>query len=188
MWIMPFPYYKKLSREMKRVYRLSDAMEKVPIQDKKKIQQVVLKLGQALESEDMPAIKKYSSSMCKRICEDLKVENVGVKILSQRPSNSQGELQGLYEREEGKRPKITIWMKTARKKKVVAFKTFLRTLLHEFLHHLDYAYFDFPDSLHTEGFFKRESDLFRQIMPFHEEKKKPGRKPKSKTTSQMKLF
>ena len=39
------------------------------------------------------------------------------------------------------------------------------TLLHELCHHLDYHALKLADSLHTEGFFRRESDLFRQLVP-----------------------
>jgi hypothetical protein len=34
-----------------------------------------------------------------------------------------------------------------------------------FVHHLDYTLLRLPDSFHTEGFFKRESSLFRQLVP-----------------------
>jgi hypothetical protein len=47
----------------------------------------------------------------------------------------------------------------------VAFRTFLRTLLHEIGHHLDYEYLKLADSFHTEGFFRRESSLFTQLVP-----------------------
>ena len=40
-----------------------------------------------------------------------------------------------------------------------AFRSFLRTVVHEFLHHLDYEHFKFPETFHTEGFYKRESSL-----------------------------
>jgi hypothetical protein len=56
-------------------------------------------------------------------------------------------------------------MRTARRKRVVAFRTFLRTLLHELGHHLDYELLDLADSFHTEGFFQRESSLFKQLVP-----------------------
>jgi hypothetical protein len=56
-------------------------------------------------------------------------------------------------------------MRTARHRRVVAFRTFLRTLLHEIGHHVDYELLHLADSLHTEGFFKRESSLFRQLVP-----------------------
>jgi DinB superfamily len=47
---------------------------------------------------------------------------------------------------------------------VVAFRTYLRTLLHEVGHHLDYALLRLRDSYHTEGFYKRESSLFHQLV------------------------
>ena len=56
-------------------------------------------------------------------------------------------------------------MRTARHRRVVAFRTFLRTLLHEIGHHVDYELLRLADSFHTEGFFKRESSLFRQLVP-----------------------
>jgi hypothetical protein len=56
-------------------------------------------------------------------------------------------------------------MRTSEQKKVVRFKTFLRTLLHELCHHLDFTLFRLTDTYHTEGFFKRESSLVRQLVP-----------------------
>jgi hypothetical protein len=56
-------------------------------------------------------------------------------------------------------------MRTARLSRVVAFRTFLRTLLHEIGHHLDYTHLKLAESFHTEGFFRRESSLFRQLVP-----------------------
>jgi hypothetical protein len=56
-------------------------------------------------------------------------------------------------------------MRTARHRRVVAFRTFLRTLLHEIGHHVDYERLGLADSFHTEGFFKRESSLFKQLVP-----------------------
>ena len=56
-------------------------------------------------------------------------------------------------------------MRTARHRRVVAFRTLLRTLLHEVGHHLDYEYLKLADSFHTEGFFRRESSLFHQLLP-----------------------
>jgi hypothetical protein len=96
-----------------------------------------------------------------------------VKIKSRRPSSSAEELQGLYEREEGETSVLTVWMKTAAKGQVVAFKSFIRTVLHEICHHLDYAHFGLADSLHTEGFFKREASIYRQIVPAELQKREP---------------
>lgn len=48
---------------------------------------------------------------------------------------------------------------------MVAFRTFLRTLLHEVCHHLDFALLGLAETFHTEGFFRRESSLVRQVSP-----------------------
>jgi hypothetical protein len=56
-------------------------------------------------------------------------------------------------------------MRTAKQRRVVAFRTYLRTLLHELGHHLDYTLLRLHDSFHTEGFYKRESSLFHQLVP-----------------------
>ena len=95
-------------------------------------------------------------------------------MLAARPHAHWGELHGLYtEARAGRLPKITLWMRTARQRRVVAFRTFLRTLLHELCHHLDYRRLRLPDSFHTEGFYKRESSLFHQLVP--EPAKPPAR-------------
>jgi hypothetical protein len=56
-------------------------------------------------------------------------------------------------------------MRTARQKRVVTFKTFLRTFVHELCHHLDFERFGLAESFHTQGFFKRESSLYRKLSP-----------------------
>jgi hypothetical protein len=58
---------------------------------------------------------------------------------------------------------IKVWMITAKRGQVVAFKTYLRTLLHEIGHHLDYTLLRLTESFHTDGFYRRESSLFHQI-------------------------
>ena len=47
---------------------------------------------------------------------------------------------------------------------VVKFRTFLRTLVHEVCHHLDYEHFNLAESFHTEGFYARESALMRELL------------------------
>jgi len=96
--------------------------------------------------------------------EDL-VQDVCVRVLAKRPSDDYGELHGLYEPDEEITPaRITAWMRTAQRKQVVAFKSFLRTLVHEFAHHLDYEHFKLPETFHTEGFYRRESSLANALL------------------------
>ena len=55
---------------------------------------------------------------------------------------------------------IRVWMRTAVRRKVTSFGTFLSTLCHEFCHHLDYQKFGFRDSWHTRGFYERTAALY----------------------------
>jgi hypothetical protein len=54
-------------------------------------------------------------------------------------------------------------MLTAKRGQVVAYRTFLRTLMHEMCHHLDYQLLKLGESFHTDGFFRRESSLAHQL-------------------------
>ncbi len=86
------------------------------------------------------------------------------RVYAVRPNGDWGELHGMYlpGDEEGD-AKVEVWMRTAQRQKVVAPRTFLRTLVHEFCHHLDYEHFGLAETFHTEGFYKRESHLLTQI-------------------------
>jgi len=194
---MPFPYYDNLRAAKKRIYRKSDAIGSIPLKGPDRIHPATVKLKESLEGNKRRAVAKHASEICRLVCESLGVEVLIVEIRSRRPSSSAEELQGLYERTEGETCVLTVWMKTAAKGRVVAFKSFIRTVLHELCHHIDYAYFDLDDSLHTEGFFKREASLYKQIVPAELQRREPGRekaprkkirKRKSEKPKQMELF
>ena len=183
---MPYAYYDRLSPAMKAVYMRSDGFHRIPLPDPAILRPHVDRMKRALEADDQKEVRKSSAILCHDICKLLRVEPVDVRVLKTRPRDMAGELHGLYVREEGKKAIIRVWMRTAAHKRVVAFRTFLRTLLHELCHHLDYVLIRLPDTLHTEGFFRRESDLFYQLVPeakpdpkktpTPEEEKKPGSK------------
>jgi hypothetical protein len=112
---------------------------------------------------DSHRVERVAQAIADEISGALRVPRVRVMVSGTRPSNARGELHGLYTPTNGGTATIKVWMITAKLGKVVAFKTFLRTLLHEVCHHLDYALLRLGDSLHTDGFYKRESSLFYQI-------------------------
>jgi hypothetical protein len=55
---------------------------------------------------------------------------------------------------------IRVWMRTAVRKEITSFGTFLSTLCHECCHHLDLQRFGFADSWHTRGFYERTAALY----------------------------
>jgi hypothetical protein len=162
---MPFAFYARLGARDQAVYRRSDAVTSVNLPGADGLHRVVDGLRRALEQEERAQVEAVAAELAAGITRLLDLPTVSVGVLAVRPSSSWGELHGLYTREPRRVPRIQLWMRTAHHKRVVAFRTFLRTLLHEVGHHLDYELLALPDSFHTEGFFRRESSLFKQLVP-----------------------
>ena len=163
---MPFAYFQRLSRRQQGIYLRSDAITAVPLPGAAALRPLVVELGAALESGDRALTESACQLLAGALARALGLPRVGVTVLAARPHAKWGELHGLYEtaNRPGLPPIITLWMRTARQKRVVAFRTFLRTLLHEMGHHLDYTLLKLGDSLHTQGFYQRESHLFHQLV------------------------
>jgi hypothetical protein len=161
---MPFAYYDRLSPRDKDIYRRSDRVAEVRLPHPRLLRPFVDGLREALLREERPAIQAAAQHLCNGIAAMLEIPPVAVEVLAVRPALRYGELHGLYTTDERRGARIQVWMRTVRHRRVVAFRTFLRTLLHELGHHLDYTYLKLPDSFHTEGFFRRESSLFYQLV------------------------
>jgi hypothetical protein len=179
---MPFSYYTRLSPRDRAVYRESDAVTALALPGAETLHPLVADLRGALEREDRAAVEAVAGRLALDITRLVGAPRVALSVLAVRPSSRWGALHGLYTREPRRTPRIPLWMRTVRHKRVVAFRTFLRTLLHEVGHHLDYEHLRLRESFHTEGFFKRESSLFRQLVPEpadgaqDSESPRPGRK------------
>jgi hypothetical protein len=162
---VPFSYYDRLSSRDQAVYRKSDARVSLDLPGAERLRPLVQELREALAGDERRAVEAAASRLAQGLARHLDLPPVTVEVLPVRPSAGWGELHGLYTRDEGRPARVQLWMRTARHRRVVAFRTFLRTLLHEIGHHVDYELLRLPDSFHTEGFFKRESSLFRQLLP-----------------------
>jgi hypothetical protein len=115
------------------------------------------------------AIRRGGSTDVRRTCEEFlviasdfyEVPACGVRVLAARPLRVREqwttELFGDYSPET---MLIRLWMRTAVRKAITSFGTFLSTLCHEFCHHLDFQKFGFKDSWHTRGFYERAGVLY----------------------------
>jgi hypothetical protein len=161
-----FAYYGRLSAARKRIYDRSDAIERIDLPDAAALRPLVAPLEAALKSEQRAEAERLCAALAAGIVGQLEAPPVRVAVLAVRPSSEWGELHGLYlPEDEGKVAVIKLWMRTAKNRRVVAHRTFLRTLLHELCHHLDYELYKLEETFHTEGFYKRESSLFHQLVP-----------------------
>ncbi|MCC7328258.1 MAG: hypothetical protein IT521_15795 [Burkholderiales bacterium] len=157
---MRFAYYDRLSPARKEIYRRSDAIATLDLPPGIAVAQPVLAIGDGLSLGHRATVQKGAQTLIDTLVFGFAVPPVDVRVLAVRPSDMDGELHGLYEPdEEVATARISVWMRTAQKRQVVAFRSFLRTVVHEFLHHLDYEHFGLPETFHTEGFYKRESSL-----------------------------
>jgi len=162
---VPFSYYHRLTSKQKTIYLASDSVSSIAVPQGGRLSRSVAAIANALSAERRADLNRACQQLCDDLLRQLEVLPLTVKVLSARPSHDWGELQGLYEpAQDGAEVRITVWMRTAQRRHVVAFKTFLRTLLHELGHHLDYELLELEDSFHTAGFFKRESSLFHQLV------------------------
>ena len=162
---MPFAYYAKLSPSRQRIYRHSDAIQSLELPSGLKAGARVARIRASLADADRPGVQKACQDLIDALDAGFRVPKIRVRVLAQRPADDDGELHGLYEPDDGGTPaRITVWMRTAARKDVVAFKTFLRTLIHELCHHLDYELYRMPETFHTEGFYKRESTLVAALL------------------------
>ena len=110
----------------------------------------------------MRNVQECTQALMAELCELFRVPFIRVEVRGVRPHNSRGELHGLFRLSSP--PEIQLWMRTAQRHDVVKPKTFLRTLMHEVGHYLDYALLRLGDSFHTMGFYKRESSLVRALL------------------------
>jgi len=115
------------------------------------------------------AMKSRTSADVRRACAEFldatsqfyKIADCDVRVLAARPlrvrESWSSELFGDYNPEA---ILIRVWMRTAVRKEITSFGTFLSTLCHEFCHHLDFQKFGFPDLWHTRGFYERAAALY----------------------------
>ncbi len=167
---MTLAYYRRFNKTQKTIARKSDALNPIAIKNRQDFPVCLQQLEAHLKMGNVALVERSSQQIVDAICQPLRCGNMRVSsarvhVLEQRPHDDYGELHGLYEPVDHARirARLYVWMKTAKRQQVVAYKTFLRTLIHELCHHLDYEYYQLDDSLHTQGFFQRESSLFKQL-------------------------
>lgn len=163
---MAYPSYNRFTQAQRKIASNSDALPAIKLVQLIELQQIAEEINRQLSLENLQFVERSSQHLVDAICLQLNFSSARIHVLERRPHDDASELHGLYEPVEESRPRarIYVWMRTAKRQQVVAFKTYLRTLVHELCHHLDYEYYQLEDSLHTKGFFQRESDIIKQLV------------------------
>ena len=163
---MAYSHYNRFTKTQRKIAGKSDSLPLIKFKELVPLQQLSAEIHKQLLLENLEFVERASQHLINAICSQLDFSGVRIHVLEIRPHDDDSELHGLYEPvdETRLRARIYVWMRTAKRQQVVAFKTYLRTLIHELCHHLDYEYYRLEDSLHTKGFFQRESNIVKQLI------------------------
>lgn len=157
-------WWQRLPAQERREYERSASLSKIALPADERFPRIVDALARALAAEDRDGTERTAQALVDRICLGLRIPTVRLQVEGRRPPDGEGELHGIYRPGEGDElDHISVWMRTAKRHEVVAVRTFLRTLLHEVVHHVDMRHLDLPNSFHNKGFYQRESSLFRVV-------------------------
>src|SRR5437879_7696781 len=128
---VPFAYYARLSRSQQAVYRKSDAIVEIRLEDPAALHASVAALDAALRTEERVATERASRELVAGLADAMGLPAVRVEVLAARPHSRWGELPGLHTHERSRPPKIQRWMPPANQQRVGALPTYHRTLLSE---------------------------------------------------------
>lgn len=159
-------FYQRLSKTRQKIYTNSNQIKSLKLKDSIILKKSSDVIEQSLLLANVDAVEAACQLFVDQMCVQFNLVSARTHVLERRPYDRNSELHGLYEPVDRSctQGQIYIWMRTAKRQQVVAFKAFVRTLIHEFCHHLDYEYFRLPESFHTQGFYQRESSIYKQII------------------------
>ena len=139
----------------------SDRLITLPLPPDDRLPRIAGAIESAMRAGRMPEIGRASEEFLNAACDFFQVARCGIRVLAARPLRvreySTTELFGDYHPDA---VLIRVWTRTAVRKEITSFGTFLSTLCHEFCHHLDFQRFGYRDSWHTRGFYERTAALY----------------------------
>ena len=149
-------------RSLLAKFNESDRLTTLELPQDTRLRELSQTIEAAMQSEKRPAIQQACAEFMAVAAEFYGVPQPKIQALSARPIRVREggwgvELFGDYQPATGA---IRIWTRTAVRKQVTSFGTFLSTLCHEFCHHLDCQRFGFKRSPHTRGFYARTAVLY----------------------------
>lgn len=143
-------------------YRQSEELTRIELPPNGTLPQLAQVIGAIMKEGTRDQVRQACADFLTAAASFYGVQAPDVRALAARPlrvreGGWQVELFGDYSLRDAS---IRIWTRTAVRKQVTSFGTFLSTLCHEFCHHLDCQKFGFSRSPHTRGFYERAAVLY----------------------------
>ena len=142
----------------------SDRIKTLDVPRSERVAAIAGSIESAMKSGTSADVGRACDEFLSLAAEFYKVPSCDIRVLAARPlrvgRNCTTELFGDY---HPRTMLVRVWMRTAVRKEVTSFGTFLSTLCHEFCHHLDFQKFRFRGSWHTRGFYDRTAILYHHL-------------------------
>lgn len=147
---------------MQTEFLASDGLEVLEVPADERLILPARAIEVALKSGSGPLVRRSCGDFLATAADFYQVRAPRLRVLAARPLRVREggwatELFGDYDPQSAV---IRVWMRTAVRKQVTSYGTFLSTLVHEFCHHLDIEKLGFSDSPHTRGFYERVAVLY----------------------------
>lgn len=156
---------RRFTAAEKRAYAISNALSGVDFRVTPSMRRKVEELACWLAAGDKSRVKETTQLILDLLCEAARIPPARLKIKDTAYARFRGrkavwKLYGTCERDGT----ITVAFRTAVRRQVFAFRTFLNTVVHEFMHHYDHRRLGLAVSFHTSGFYRRVQDLYRKLL------------------------
>jgi hypothetical protein len=148
-------------RKFRKGFLESDRVKTLDLPQSGALLEIAKRLESAMMTGSIPGVRTACTEFLKVGSDFYTVPTCSIRVLAARPLRTREhgtfELFGDYTPDS---MLIRVWMRTAIRKDVTSFGTFLSTLCHEFCHHLDFKKFGLAGSWHTRGFYERAAALY----------------------------
>ena len=142
----------------------SDRIKTLDLPPEARVLAIAESIERAMKSDKAADVRRACAEFLGMAADFYKVPACEIRVLAARPlrvrRNCTTELFGDY---HPRTMMMRVWMRTAIRKDVTSYGTFLSTLCHEFCHHLDFQRFRFRSSWHTRGFYERTAALYHHL-------------------------
>ena len=146
-------------KKNRKSFEESDRLNTLRLPPDDTLRRIANAIEGAIKTGRVKEVLRVSREFLDATADFYQVKHCDLQVLAARPlrvrERSATELFGDY---NPNTILIRVWMKTAIRKEITSFGTFLATLCHEFCHHLDFQ--RFPDSWHTRRFYERTALLY----------------------------
>jgi hypothetical protein len=148
-------------RKYRAQFLENDSIKTLDLPPNGELTEIGKRLQSAMKSDSIRDVRSACTDFLATASNFYEIPTCRVRVLAARPLRTREhgtfELFGDYAPDS---KMIRVWTRTAVRKDVTSFGTFLSTLCHEFCHHIDFKKFGLADSWHTRGFYERAGVLY----------------------------